>query len=146
MSKLTALSTFTNFIKNSFSHGEMTLAVFLDIHGAFDNIKPYRAIRQLHKWGSPQYITDTLTNYYSKRVITTTVAPTNETIKNFPTKGTAQGNVLSPMLWNCIVDQVGDIMDRHNIGGCIFADDIVVAAKGNNLKHITTTIQKPWTT
>ena len=142
MSTLTALSTFTNFIENSFSHGEMTLAVFLDIHGAFDNIKPYRAIKQLHKWGSPQYITDTLTNYYSKRVITTTVAPTNETIKIFPTKGTAQGNVLSPMLWNCIVDQVGDIMDRHNIGGCIFADDIVVAAKGNNLKHITTTIQK----
>jgi hypothetical protein len=52
MRMLTALSTFINFIENSFSHGEMTLAVFLDIHGAFDNIKPYRAINILHKWGS----------------------------------------------------------------------------------------------
>ncbi len=62
--------------------------------------------------GFPQYITDTLMYYYSKRVLTTTITPTNEIVKIYPTKSTAQGNVLSPMLWNCIVDQVGDIMDK----------------------------------
>jgi hypothetical protein len=97
MSTLTALTTFTNYIESSFSHGEMTLAVFLDIHGAFDNIQPERAIHILRKWGTPKSITDTLLNYYSKRVITTNIAPTNKNIKIFPTKGSAQGNVLSPM-------------------------------------------------
>jgi len=136
MSTLTALTTFTNYIENSFSHGEMTLAVFLDIHGAFDNIQSERAINILRKWGTPKSITDTLLNYYSKRVITTNIAPTNENIKIFPTKGTAQGNVLSPMLWNCIVDQVGKIMDKHEMGGVIFADDIAFATSGVNINHI----------
>ncbi len=53
----------------------------------------------------------------------------------YPSRGTAQGNVLSPMLWNCIVNCAGDILDNLNIGGCIFADDIVVAMRGNDINH-----------
>jgi ribonuclease HI len=141
-STLTALSTLVNFIETNNHRNQQTLAVFLDIHGAFDNISPMRAINVLAKWGTPKHITDTLQNYYAKREITTVIQPINKTIKIYPTKGTAQGNVLSPMLWNCVIDRVGQIMDKHNIDGSMFADDVVLAATSNNIQHTTATIQQ----
>jgi ribonuclease HI len=44
------------------------------------------------------------------------------------------------MLWNCLVNQIGNILDRYNLGGCIFADDITLAATGE-INHIASTIQ-----
>jgi ribonuclease HI len=141
-STLTALSSLTNFIETSNYLNQQTIALFLDIQGAFDNIDPIRAIQTLAKWGTPTKIVNTLLNYYGKRSIITTIHPTNKEITIYPTKGTAQGNVLSPMLWNCIADRVGSIMDKYDIGGSLFADDTVIAARGNNTYDITTTLQQ----
>ncbi len=113
------------------------MAVFLDIHGAFDNIKPENAIKKLEDGGTPINITDTLKNYYDKCQIITQILPSNKEIKIYPTKGTAQGNVLSPMLWNTVVDSVGAIMEKHNIEGCMFADDIVLAASCHKIEEAT---------
>jgi len=144
-STLTALSTLVNYIETNNHQNQQTLAVFLDIQGAFDNISPERALNILTKWGAPKQITNTLLDYYGKREIATIIQPINKTVTVYPTKGTAQGNVLSPMLWNCIVDQIGLIMDKHNIGGCLFADDVVLAASSNNIQHTTSTIQRALT-
>jgi hypothetical protein len=140
-STLTALLSLTNFIEISHHQNQQTIALFLDIQGAFDNINPARAIKTLADWGTPTKITDTLLNYYHKRSIVTAINPTNKEITIYLTKGTAQGNVLSPMLWNCIADRIGLIMDKYNIGGCLFADNIVVAARGLNTADITTRLQ-----
>jgi hypothetical protein len=45
------------------------------------------------------------------------------------------------MLWNSIVNHVGDIIDNLNIGGCLFADDIVVAIRGDDISRTCDTIQ-----
>jgi len=140
-STLTALSTLVNCIELNKQDKKPTLAVFLDIHGAFDNIKSENAIKKLEDWGTPRNITDTLKNYYDKRQIITQILPSNKEIKIYPTKGTAQGNVLSPMLWNIVVDYVGAIMDIHNIEGCLFADDIVIAASHHKIEEATVKIQ-----
>jgi hypothetical protein len=110
-STLTALSSLIDYIETGFYHKQHIVAVFLDIHGAFDNIDPKRALKILDNWNTPKQITNTLRNYYDKREIITNVLPTQKTLQIYPTKGTAQGNVLSPMLWNCVVNKVGDIMD-----------------------------------
>jgi len=141
-STLTSLSSVINYIETNSSQNQPTLAVFLDIHGAFDNINPYNAIKKLENWGTHKAITNTLINYYEKCTILTQIAPSNREIKIYPSKGTAQGNVLSPMLWNLVVDQVGSIMDRHNLGGCIFADDIILAASNQDLSAMTNIIQQ----
>jgi hypothetical protein len=69
------------------------------------------------------------------------MTPTETTLQICPTKGRAQGNVLSPMLWNNIVNRVGDIIDNLNIGGCLFSDDIVVAVQGDDISRTCDTIQ-----
>jgi len=127
------LSSLIDYIETGFYHNQNTVAVFLDIHGAFDNIDPQRALQILENWGTPKQITNTLRSYYDKREIVTNIAPKQTLLKFYPARGTAQGNVLSPMLWNCVVNKVGEIMDNLNIGGCLFADDIVVAARGTDL-------------
>jgi Reverse transcriptase (RNA-dependent DNA polymerase) len=70
------------------------------------------------------------------------ITPTDTMLQIYPTRETTQGNVLTPMLWNCIVNCFGDIMDNLNIGGCIFADDIVVAMRGNDINHTHAVIQR----
>ncbi len=81
-------------------------------------------------------------DYYNKHQIITQISLSNKEIKIYPTKGTAQGNVWSPMLWNTVVNSVGAIMEKHDIEGCIFADDIVIAASNQNLEKASSTIQK----
>jgi Reverse transcriptase (RNA-dependent DNA polymerase) len=44
------------------------------------------------------------------------------------------------MLWNCLVNQIGNILNRYNLGGCIFADDVTLAATGE-INRIASTIQ-----
>jgi ribonuclease HI len=132
-STLTALSELTNFIEWGFQRQEITVATFLDIHGAFDNINPIRALNKLEQWQAPKAIVNTLKNYYQKRKILTQLPLSNKNMEFYPTKGTAQGNVLSPMLWNCVVDQVGSIMDKHKVGGCLFADDVAIAVSHANI-------------
>ncbi len=141
-STLTALSTLLNYIESNLHHNQQTLAIFLDIQGAFDNISPIRAIKILEAWGTQVQITNTLLSYYNNREITTTINSSNKTLTIYPTKGTAQGNVLSPMLWNCVINQVGSIMDKYNLGGCLFADDVVIAASNPSTQTATNTLQQ----
>jgi ribonuclease HI len=141
-STLTALSTLLNYIESNLHQNQQTLAIFLDIQGAFDNISPTRAIKILEAWGTPVQITNTLLSYYNNREISTTINPSNKTLTIYPTKGTAQGNVLSPMLWNCVINQVGSIMDKYNLGGCLFADDVVIAASNPSTQTATNKLQQ----
>jgi hypothetical protein len=140
-STLTALSNLVNYIETNFHCSQQTLALFLDIQGAFDNISPSRAIKILEDWGTPKHITNTLRDYYGNRVIVTTVNPTAKENNIYPTKGTAQGNVLSPVLWNCIANRIGDIIDKHNIEGYLFADDVVIAASNPNTNDAANLLQ-----
>ncbi len=59
-STLTALSSLTNFIETNNQRNQQTLAIFLDIQGAFDNISPLRALKILEAWGTPKQIINTL--------------------------------------------------------------------------------------
>jgi len=130
-----------NYIESNLHRNQQTLALFLDIQGAFDNISPSRAIKILEDWGTPKHITNTLRNYYSNREIVTTINPTAKETNIYPTKGTAQGNVLSPMLWNCVANRIGDIIDKLNIEGYLFADDVVIAASNTNINDAANLLQ-----
>jgi len=139
-STLTAISTVINYIELAQSVNEVVVAVFIDIQGAFDNIHTPNSLNELKEWGAPLSMVNTLKYYYQNRIVW---AETREgKVEIHPAKGTAQGNVLSPMLWNIIVNQVGEIIDKHNIGGCLFADDIVLLARGTTVSVATSQLQK----
>ena len=138
-STYTALSSFTNYIEQAKAEGKTAIAVLVDIEGAFDNADIPNALDQLEKWGTPTDITETFEDYYAKREVMATLK--GDTISVAPNKGTAQGNVTSPMFWNCIVDPVGQIMDKHGLGGNLFADDILIIYKHTDVNIIQRKIQ-----
>ena len=138
-STYTALSTAINYIESAFIQKEIAIAVFLDIHGAFNNMIVQNALTELDILGAPTAITNTLRHYYKNRLVEGTI--NNATISINPERGTAQGNVLSPMLWNLVVDKIGHIIEQNEIQGTIFADDILLISKGRNHIEVTNKLQ-----
>jgi ribonuclease HI len=139
-STLTALSEFTNEVERAFSNNQKAIAVFLDIQGAFDNMNPFKALDTLYSWGAQKEIINMLKFYYQNRSVTATAQ--DQEITMYPTIGSAQGNVLSPMLWNCVFDQVAHILSKYHIKIILFADDSTLIITGHNLDMMTATLQR----
>jgi ribonuclease HI len=139
-STYTALSTFVNEIELAKEQRKHTVAVFLDIQGAFDNMDPKGAIDVLESWGAPKSITGVLRHYYSNRLIT--VNHPHYKLQVQPRKGSGQGNVLSPMLWNCTINEIGTMLSNENIKGQLFADDIAILASHENLNVASAILQR----
>ena len=126
----TALSEVTNAIETALESHQVALAVFLDIEGAFDNFNPRNALNLLDSWGADPAITKTLLNYYQKRKVTGHYAGNTSTL--YPDKGSAQGNVLSPPLWNIIINKIADLLTKYQMGGAVLADDIAIVATAHS--------------
>jgi len=135
----TALSTFINEIELAKEQNNKTVAVFLDIQGAFDNMDPLKAIDILQAWGTPQDIVQLLCHYYSNRIIT--IKTPHQNLLTRPLRGSGQGNVLSPMLWNCIINEIGFSLSQYKIKGQLFADDIAIHASHTDLNAIAAQLQ-----
>jgi len=135
----TALSTFVNELESAKEQYKQSAAIFLDIQGAFDNMDPQKALDVLESWHTPSNIIRLLRHYYSNRTITYT-SP-HYTLHSQPTKGSGQGNVLSPMLWNCTINEIGLELSNRQIRGQLFADDIAIHASNDNLNAAAATLQ-----
>ena len=59
-----------------------------------------------------------------------------------PTRGTPQGGVLSPTLWNLVIDELLKRLRREGVSNIGFADDIAVICKGKFLNTICETTQR----
>jgi len=135
----TALSTFVNEVELAREQNKQTVAIFLDIQGAFDNMDPHKALDILESWGTQTSIIKLLRHYYSNRLITATHP--HYKLYAQPQRGSGQGNVLSPMLWNCVIDEVGKTLSNSNIKGQLFADDIAILASHHNLNNAAAHLQ-----
>jgi len=59
-----------------------------------------------------------------------------------PQKGLGQGNIHSPMLWNCTINEVGKILSNENIKGQLFAVDIAILTSHENLNVASAILQR----
>jgi hypothetical protein len=94
----TALSKAVDKIKSGLLRQEYTLGVFLDISGAFNNLSFKSAINSMRKRKLPHKII----NWY-KYFLThqeSTMELDNNLYTRALTRGTPQGGVLSPLIWN----------------------------------------------
>jgi len=121
----------TNRIHSGFLHGAFTFAVFLDIEGAFDNVIPSILVQDLRDIGFPAQICKFIENLLMERFI---FYARNGTLSGPLTthKGTPQGSILSPLLFNIYLRNIGRSLhaDSHIIQ---YADDIVLFATDSDL-------------
>ena len=56
--------------------------------------------------------------------------------------GTAQGSPLSPILFSLLINDIGKVLDKHDILYALFADDLVIWKIGSRIDQIERALQK----
>jgi ribonuclease HI len=135
-----ALSDTVDILESEVLREGFAAGVFLDIEGAFDNLLPEGVIETLRNRGMNTKLLTWFDRYLrSRRIIVDHkgVIVTRELVR-----GTPQGGVLSPILWNMAFDEVLELFDRDPIHVCGYADDLVLIGRGKDPNAIRDNLQR----
>ena len=120
----TALVSLVDKLESAVQRNKLTLGVFLDISGAFDNILINKIIEQLEAKNFPQWMVRWYQFALTNREIKLTM--NGEETKRKLKRGTPQGGILSPLAFNLAFYPLLNLIKRfkggvaHPIG---YADD-----------------------
>lgn len=123
----TALHKVVRKIEHAIMNRGIAMATFLDIEGAFDNVAFAAIERALNNKLKDSKTAKWITFMISNRKITTSLL--GQSISFMVTRGCPQGGILSPFLWNIVMDDLLSF-DKRSIPGDLqgFADDISLLA------------------
>jgi len=127
LSTETALSEVVDEIEHSVNRGQFTLMASLDCSGAFDNIDLDSAKRVMSNMGIDTNIIRWFDCLLRHRLISAELQ--GEVVQVVPTRGTPQGGVLSPFIWNLILNELLSQI-RKPVRVTAYADDIALTVKG----------------
>ena len=110
-----ALSKATTIIENGLHNKQYTMGVFLDMSGAFNNVEIDACIEGFAKSKLPPTTTRWLTELLRNREVTAEINGLRQT--RVVNRGTPQGGVWSPKIWNMAIDELLEM--AHDPGGKI---------------------------
>lgn len=124
----TALHTIVRCIEDSISNHEYTLAAFIDIEGAFNNVTATSIIEALKAKDVENGICLWVNHMLTSRIVTAEIAGTSVT--RTVNRGTPQGGVISPLLWLLVVDEI--LRKLEDAGATVigYADDLAILVRG----------------
>lgn len=132
---ITALSELVSRAEDSLANREIALCAFLDIEGAFDNASHEVIVSKANNRGVPLTLSRWINNMLKTRRVQSTLL--NETREISTTRGCPQGGVLSPLLWNLVVDDLLEQVSRTGAFIQGYADDIVLVVQGKFVDTVT---------
>ena len=139
-STITALQQFVDRIEATFENKGFALAVFMDIEGAFDNVPFTTLLNVLLKRNIPRSVCNLIECMLKTR---TMVTESNDTTRRaLAGRGCPQGGVLSPLLWNLVVDELLKVFERHSAYAFAYADDVTSLTTGKYLDIVTVNMQR----
>lgn len=119
---------------------ENTLAAFLDVSSACDNVLYTPMINKLIEEGCPHLITKYVETWMSERKIKFIID--NETIETRHTyKGLSQGGVLSPILYDIYTNKITENLEA-DVNQIQFANDIAIYNTKKNYNERETKIKR----
>ncbi|XP_047990715.1 uncharacterized protein LOC125229817 [Leguminivora glycinivorella] len=124
-----ALHAVVSKIEVAIKSRSMCLGTFIDIEGAFDKTRFSSITAALVRHGVSTILTTWINNMLSQRVIT---LGTGEAQQALVAKGCPQGGVLSPLLWNLVVNDLISTLNNNHYYTIGYADDIVILTSGNH--------------
>lgn len=118
------------------------LGTFIDIEGAFDKTN-FSSIQQaLQRHRTNPLVTEWIMNMLRQRIIRLSE---NQTHQALVMRGCPQGGVLSPLLWNLVVNELITKLNNEHFMTIGYADDLVILISGlviNTLCDLTQTALK----
>ncbi len=135
-----ALSCFVNDVEKTIYNGQHLLAVSLDCSGAFDNIRFEAARRCMETQKIPYNIIRWYGNLLKSRSVQAQVQGLEKTIK--PSRGSPQGGVLSPLVWNIIMDSFLSQYKKGPVKALGYADDILLYVTGTDMNVMEEFLQE----
>jgi ribonuclease HI/retron-type reverse transcriptase len=135
-----ALSHMVEKIEHALLKNKFALGVFLDIQGAFDNVLPSSVVSAMEKKGLNNTIIRWYSHYLCNRTLTFDYEGVH--IERALTRGTPQGGVLSPVIWNLVFEGLLDLYEEGFVNVCGFADDAGLITVGTHPHVLMSRMQK----
>ena len=124
LSTESALSKILDYVESSFYRRKKVIAVCLDCTGAFDCVGFDAAGDALITKGVPKGMTLRYTNLLKGRKVTANLQGVTQTIT--PGRGNPQGGILSPLVWNLVMDSLLKEFQSGPVKAVGYADDIII--------------------
>jgi RNase P protein component len=128
MSTKTALFHVVYRLEKSLKYKEVALGAFLDIEGAFDNTSFNAMVRAARRRGLGETCCRWIRSMLVSRLVHDFLTGSSLTAR--VAGGCPQGGVLSPLLWNLVVDELLAGLNDQGLCAMGYADDIVIIAQG----------------
>ncbi len=135
----TALTTVVDKIEQGLLNKEISLGVFLDIKGAFDNIKIDYALEEMRHKGVEAEICSWYKKYLLNR--NSTIEINNCTNRFGIDRGLPQGGK-SPVIYNMAIDRHLQRLNTGGVSTIAFADDTTVLGTGCSIETIASLLQE----
>ncbi|MDE3023336.1 MAG: hypothetical protein KGI54_16055 [Pseudomonadota bacterium] len=135
----TALSDTVDYLESKVLQKGFAVGAFLDIEGAFDNLLPDGILQSLAQRDTPKTLLGWFGQYLRNRKVQVDYKGVHVSRKLV--RGTPQGGVLSPVLWNLSFDTVLNLFNEGPIKACGYADDLVLIARGPVLETLISNTQ-----
>jgi hypothetical protein len=96
-----------------------------DVEKAFDKAPHKGILMTLKSFKCPNYIGNWLVSFFSDRKFVVEIEGIFSDEKNI-LAGVPQGSPLSPLLFSLFINEIGKILERHDIYFALFADDLTI--------------------
>ncbi len=124
-----ALSSFADLVESAFQKGKKSLIVSLDCSGAFDQIKFSSAKEALDAAGSPAMIAGRYNKELTGHLVSADLQGASNTI--IPAMGSPQGGILSPLVWNLVMNSLLSTFPWEGGKAIGYADDLFLIEMGS---------------
>ncbi len=136
----TALTCMVDKLESAVKNKKFAIGVFLDIQGAFDNVKAESIIQGMKTKGFDRKIVNWFGWLLQNRTIK--IDYKGCVLERNLIKGTPQGGVLSPLMWNLVFDSFLDLYDEGPVRAYGYADDAGLVASGDDPRQLYVYAQK----
>lgn len=136
------LTTLTAEIFSGFVQDRVTVGVFINIKAAFDNVIPYILIDDLKELKLPPRILKFIENLILSRTVQFVIqGRLSEPLLS--RKGTPQGSVLSPILFNLYLRNISSVLHQLLHTKILqFSDDIVIYSMSSSVDKARNSVER----
>ena len=125
----TALAKVVDEAEKGILRNQFTLGVFIDITGAFNNLKTDNALNAMRNRGFQEHLVSWYESFATNRIVNSEILGCKSKRKLH--LGIPQGGVLSPICWNVPMDELLVLLEKQKgITAIGFADDLTLMITG----------------